>query len=1238
MPTIRRHLLVAVGALLGSLLVPPLARAQHACEQWAPLATYGQPPGRFGHQLVYDSDRQKFVMFGGENRDAVLGLQQFLNDTWEFDLGTQTWTEFDGGSDPPEPRSHFAMAYDSDHQSVVLYGGVRADPPGPTDEFPRNAYVYDPVAHAWHFGGSLPSHVGLAQAAMAYDPIRHHAVVFGGRDGDQAYDTTVVDLVVQHPAHSPPARIGHTMVWSPTLGGVLLFGGVSFGGPQFGQAFQDLWLWDGTDWTQIGGGPSRYDHGAIWDPLYGKMILFGGVDGGGDTTAEVLFAAPNGKIDSHATTGGPDARGRMGFAWDAARHLAVLFGGKGGDTIYHDTWTFGGRPPTVDVEPNSLESPPCHDDFFTFTPGGIGPLSIRWQRLVNGAPVDLHDNARMFGTTTQQLEIDPVRPSDNGLYRVSVSNDCGTTPSLPFSITVQEGAWIQTTLGPKRENAQMAWDSGRGKVVLFGGFQAPGEDGFGYATENDTWEYDGSTWTRVLPTSVLPGAVPGRQTASMAYDPVRGVTVMFGGFYADDTHQNDRTLSDTWEWNGSTWTQKADGPGPRIKGQMVWDPDRQRIELYGGRVGPSAQANDLWEWDGTAWTPRTPSGGPPTANETATAAYDVAREALVVQTATIASTPVGETWELVDDHWTRVGTTGENSIANGTFVMQYDVGRGHLVGIGLHAVSNDPRELETWGRTTPGAWRRMNVGQLLPSRGSFPMVYDAGRKRMVIQGGRSLTNGAELLETRELTFEGDPLCGVTVCGDGAVDPGEDCDPFTDDDGLCCYHCHFVSPLTPCGAHGRCDDAGQCVVTSCGNGVVDPGEQCDPYATPYDPFVDACCTSNCTFSPAGTSCYQPGDPGVCNASGECVSARCGDGATDSDLEQCDGASKGFAGCCTPTCRRTEHGACAPSCGGGYCVDGGTACQLAQGDPAGCTDATSASGYIGESGGTLATPDGAVALTVPPGVAPGQMYGIGSHYAASAFSIGDGTSLALAARFEPPTTFAPPGATIVLSWPDADGDGVVDGVGVDERAMTLFHDGVVIGTCSTDPGCDRTANRWTFRTASFSEFALAGPPPPACAAFSKPTLVLGKALPPAGDDTLAFAGSLAAPAVSPAPDIAGLGFRFEDAHGSVVDVTIPAGAFTKAAGTGWKVDKKRTKWTWSHRKSGAPSGIVKAIVAVDHETSRLTVRVKGQGGAFAATAPLTVTVTLPGSAACDVARFGTGEHACVAKGKGKKLTCR
>src|SRR5436309_145576 len=90
-----------------------------------------------------------------------------------------------------------------------------------------------------------------------------------------------------------------------------------------------------------------------------------------------------------------------------------------------------------------------------------------------------------------------------------------------------------------------------------------------------------------------------RDRHAMAYDSARGRVVLFGG----------SGLGDTWEWDGTSWTQRASsGPPPRYKHAMAYDSARGRVVLFGGDGAAGPYLADTWEWDGTAWTQRSPSG------------------------------------------------------------------------------------------------------------------------------------------------------------------------------------------------------------------------------------------------------------------------------------------------------------------------------------------------------------------------------------------------------------------------------------------------------------------------------------------------------------------------------------------------------------------------------------------------------------------------------------------------------
>lgn len=98
---------------------------------------------------------------------------------------------------------------------------------------------------------------------------------------------------------------------------------------------------------------------------------------------------------------------------------------------------------------------------------------------------------------------------------------------------------------------------------------------------NDTWEYNGSVWTRVADTGPEP-----RMGCGLVYD---GKTMLlFGG------KNNGTFFKNTWEWDGKHWTQRQDiGPAARAFAAMAYDSTRQRAVLFGG-AGPGL-FGDTWE-------------------------------------------------------------------------------------------------------------------------------------------------------------------------------------------------------------------------------------------------------------------------------------------------------------------------------------------------------------------------------------------------------------------------------------------------------------------------------------------------------------------------------------------------------------------------------------------------------------------------------------------------------------------
>jgi hypothetical protein len=233
----------------------------------------------------------------------------------------------------------------------------------------------------------------------------------------------------------------------------------------------------------------------------------------------------------------------------------------------------------------------------------------------NGTGARLAETWLWDGSTWEKL----AAPSPGGAF-VGLAYDSFRERVVRYSggSTVSEfdGTSWTTITPPKRpSNRQvvtMAYDAVRKRVVMFGGLN------FTPSPLNDTWEWDGTNWTEVAISSL--GRPPARAYHAMTYDAARQKVVMFGG---DSLHGGSGVIyNDTWEWDGTSWSQAspAVSPPPNDGHNMVFDTTRNRTVMLG--------SSQTWEWDGTNWTQNFTAATPP-ARAWFGMAYDSARSSTV---------------------------------------------------------------------------------------------------------------------------------------------------------------------------------------------------------------------------------------------------------------------------------------------------------------------------------------------------------------------------------------------------------------------------------------------------------------------------------------------------------------------------------------------------------------------------------------------------------------------------------
>lgn len=365
---------------------------------------------------------------------------------------------------------------------------------------------------------------------------------------------------------------------------------------QWGTAISDTWIsgLNFSKWLCQGSGVMRYivASNPTSAPRTGTITVdtqvFTITQDAGGPQATLLEWQPLPTADA------PMSRHAFDLAGFTRGGAALLFGGIADTTLYSDTWQWDGA--------NWQMLRPAHS-----------PGTLDGHAMVYDAA---HDQIVLFG---------------------------GCPPSgEPSAATwIWNGSdWIQ--LHPQhspdaRMNHVMAYNPDTGKTLMYGGTTLVNAQGaVSYPDLADTWEWDGTDWTRKSGAA----APPARDGAAMAYDAARKEMVLFGGGQDIYSATAEIYFNDTWAWNGTQWQQKttAAKPSPRYAPRMAYDPILGQIVLIGGygpkgldTVPPSAYAFDYheetWIWDGTAWTQAFPNLSPDF-SYTYAMVYDPARNVL----------------------------------------------------------------------------------------------------------------------------------------------------------------------------------------------------------------------------------------------------------------------------------------------------------------------------------------------------------------------------------------------------------------------------------------------------------------------------------------------------------------------------------------------------------------------------------------------------------------------------------
>ncbi|MCI4353887.1 MAG: hypothetical protein L3K06_00795 [Thermoplasmata archaeon] len=293
---------------------------------------------------------------------------------------------------------------------------------------------------------------------------------------------------------------------------------------------------------------------------------------------ELTWIFSHGTWSLQNTTGQVPATLSPGLVYDAKDEYVLLYGGRLMGTpapvapVTNQTWAY-----RAGVWSNLSGS------------STAAPFAIQFPNLV-------YDSADQYVLLFDQIGLSSSNP--NGTFQTTWTYSGGVWTDL----TATAGA-------PPELLGAMAYDALDGYVLYFGG------DTLANQLTDATWTFLAGTWTNV--TASVHGAPSGRIQFGIAYDPLVGAVLMYGGVDQLLVFNASAYSTDLWAYAAGNWTLVATNGSSYHTQSMVFDPADNETLMLGSSNFSSMLTNVVtWAFSGGSWTVAAPAfaAGPRTAD------------------------------------------------------------------------------------------------------------------------------------------------------------------------------------------------------------------------------------------------------------------------------------------------------------------------------------------------------------------------------------------------------------------------------------------------------------------------------------------------------------------------------------------------------------------------------------------------------------------------------------------------
>jgi len=547
------------------------------------VADSNNVPGSRASAVSWVDSGGNLWLFGGWGYAA--STSGYLNDLWKFDGANWTWVS---GSDSAQQYGIYGT------KGIADSGNI----PGA-----REGCVswVDSGENLWLFGGygyGASSDWGSLNDLWKFDGT-NWIWVSGSSSVDQysIYGTKGVAA-----SSNVPGGRGSSVSWIDGNGNLWLFGGIGYAATGGTWCLNDLWKFDGTNWTWVSGSDSGYQYG-----VYGTKGVADSGNVPGARYSPVSWVDSSGKL---WLLGG----------WGCAASTSGCL---------NDLWKFDGANWTWVSGSDSADQYGIYG-----TRGVAASTNVPGARDSAISWVDASGNFWLFGGYGDAEADNSGRLND--LWRFDGMNWTwadGANSTDQYGVYGTKGVTTPTNI-PGARGGSVSWTDAGNNFWFFGGH--------GYAASslgwlNDVWRFDGANWTWVTGSDsasqygvygtkgvAAPGNTPGGRYSSVSWVDAGGNLWLFSGegYAASGSHGY---LNDLWRFDGTDWTWASGSdstnqcgvygtkgiadsdnvPGGRMRA-VSWKDTSGNPWLFGGygyaASGGTGYLNDLWKFDGVNWT------------------------------------------------------------------------------------------------------------------------------------------------------------------------------------------------------------------------------------------------------------------------------------------------------------------------------------------------------------------------------------------------------------------------------------------------------------------------------------------------------------------------------------------------------------------------------------------------------------------------------------------------------------